>query len=90
MRIVLFVVSFIQFLSLSAVSQIQVGPINLIQIADTEQILPQVRGEIKNIDLDQKKLTIKHQDIPNLDMPAMTMVFKVDSKIDLSVFKITD
>jgi Cu/Ag efflux protein CusF len=34
-------------------------------------------GEIKKIDKDAGKLTIKHGPIANLDMPGMTMVFRV-------------
>jgi Cu/Ag efflux protein CusF len=34
-------------------------------------------GEIRKIDRDAKKLTIKHGEIKNLDMPPMTMVFQV-------------
>ncbi|GLR12853.1 hypothetical protein GCM10007907_16430 [Chitinimonas prasina] len=34
-------------------------------------------GEIKKIDADQKKITIKHGEIKNLEMPPMTMVFRV-------------
>jgi len=34
-------------------------------------------GEIRRIDRDAKKLTIRHGPIVNLDMPAMTMVFQV-------------
>jgi Cu(I)/Ag(I) efflux system protein CusF len=33
-------------------------------------------GEIKKIDAEQGKITIKHEAIQNLDMPAMTMVFR--------------
>jgi Cu(I)/Ag(I) efflux system periplasmic protein CusF len=33
-------------------------------------------GEVKKIDAAQGKLTIKHGEIKNLDMPAMTMVFR--------------
>jgi len=29
------------------------------------------------VDKDAKKITLKHQDIKNLEMPAMTMVFVV-------------
>ena len=41
-------------------------------------------GEITKIDAAQKKLTIKHGELTNLDMPAMTMVFAVaeDSMIE--------
>jgi len=34
-------------------------------------------GEIRRVDKDAKKLTIKHGPMPDLDMPAMTMVFQV-------------
>lgn len=35
------------------------------------------KGEVTKIDTAQKKLTIKHEELKNLDMPAMTMVFVV-------------
>jgi Cu/Ag efflux protein CusF len=34
-------------------------------------------GEVTKIDAAQKKLTIKHEELTNLDMPEMTMVFVV-------------
>ena len=34
-------------------------------------------GEIRKVDKDAKKVTIKHGPLLNLDMPAMTMVFQV-------------
>jgi Cu(I)/Ag(I) efflux system periplasmic protein CusF len=34
-------------------------------------------GEIRKVDKDAKKITIKHGPIQSLDMPAMTMVFQV-------------
>lgn len=34
-------------------------------------------GEVKKIDKDTGKITIKHGPLTNLDMPAMTMVFRV-------------
>ena len=36
-----------------------------------------VNGEVRKVDKDTKKITLKHGDIKNLDMPAMTMVFQV-------------
>jgi Cu/Ag efflux protein CusF len=35
------------------------------------------KGEVTKIDTAQKKLTIKHEELKNLDMPSMTMVFVV-------------
>jgi Cu/Ag efflux protein CusF len=34
-------------------------------------------GEVRKVDRDAKKITIRHGPIVNLDMPAMTMVFQV-------------
>ena len=34
-------------------------------------------GEVKKVDKDASKVTIKHGPIQNLEMPAMTMVFRV-------------
>ena len=34
-------------------------------------------GEVRKIDKEAKKITLKHGDIKNLDMPGMTMVFQV-------------
>jgi Cu/Ag efflux protein CusF len=38
---------------------------------------PQSDGEVRKIDKEQGKVTLRHGPIANLDMPAMTMVFKV-------------
>jgi Cu(I)/Ag(I) efflux system periplasmic protein CusF len=34
-------------------------------------------GEVRKIDKDTKKITIKHAEIKNFSMPGMTMVFQV-------------
>ena len=36
-----------------------------------------VEGEVRKVDMDAQKVTIKHGPIRNLDMPGMTMVFRV-------------
>jgi Cu/Ag efflux protein CusF len=38
---------------------------------------PTTDGEVRKIDKEQGKVTLKHGPIANLEMPAMTMVFKV-------------
>lgn len=43
----------------------------------TSAARPITDGEVRKIDQAQGKLTLKHGPIQNLDMPAMTMVFKV-------------
>ncbi|MBV8037136.1 copper-binding protein [Roseateles sp.] len=47
-------------------------------------------GEIRKVDKDGKKLTIKHGDIQNLDMPGMTMVFRVRDPALLEQVKVGD
>ena len=34
-------------------------------------------GEVRKVDKEANKITLKHGDIKNLDMPGMTMVFQV-------------
>jgi Cu/Ag efflux protein CusF len=36
-----------------------------------------VTGEVRRIDKQQKKITLRHEEIKNLEMPAMSMVFNV-------------
>jgi Cu/Ag efflux protein CusF len=38
---------------------------------------PSIDGEVRKIDKAQAKVTLKHGPIANLEMPAMTMVFRV-------------
>ena len=47
-------------------------------------------GEVRKVDVDQAKVTLKHADIKSLDMPAMTMVFVVKDKAMLSGVKAGD
>jgi Cu/Ag efflux protein CusF len=47
-------------------------------------------GEIRKVDKEAKKLTIKHGPIPSLDMPGMTMVFQVKDPAMLDQVKAGD
>ena len=47
-------------------------------------------GEVRKIDLDASRITLKHGEIKSLDMPAMTMVFVVKDKAVLGQFKAGD
>ncbi|MEE4237707.1 MAG: copper-binding protein [Anderseniella sp.] len=38
------------------------------------------KGEVVKVDLAQSKITVKHEEIKNLDMPSMTMVFFAPEK----------
>lgn len=47
-------------------------------------------GEVRRIDKDAKKLTLRHGPIQNLDMPAMTMVFQVKDPAMLDKINVGD
>ena len=47
-------------------------------------------GEIRRIDKSTGKLTLKHGEIKNLDMPPMTMVFQVKDATWLDTVKVGD
>jgi len=52
--------------------------------------VPNADGEVRKIDKEQGKLTLKHGRIENLDMPGMTMVFKVADPKLLEPLKVGD
>jgi Cu(I)/Ag(I) efflux system protein CusF len=45
-------------------------------------------GEVRKIDKDAGKLTLKHGPIKHMDMPGMTMVFQVKDKALLETLKV--
>lgn len=47
-------------------------------------------GEVRKVDKDASKITIKHGPLANLDMPAMTMVFQVKDRALLDKVKAGD
>ena len=51
---------------------------------------PMSDGEVKKIDKDAGKITIKHGEIKNLEMPPMTMVFRVTDPKTLDQVKAGD
>ncbi len=47
-------------------------------------------GEVRKVDKEAKKITLKHGEIKNLDMPGMTMVFQVKDPAMLDKVKAGD
>lgn len=47
-------------------------------------------GEVRKVDKDARKITLRHGPIANLDMPAMTMVFRVKDPAVLDKVKVGD
>ena len=52
--------------------------------------LPMAEAEVRKVDIDAKKITLKHGEIKNLDMPPMTMVFQAKDPSVLANFKAGD
>lgn len=50
----------------------------------------EVDGEVRKIDKSAKKVTLRHDDIKSLNMPAMTMVFQVKDAANLDQLKVGD
>lgn len=57
-----------QLIALSALSLALASPVAAAEFT---------KGEVTKVDTEQKKVTVKHEELVNLDMPAMTMVFNV-------------
>lgn len=47
-------------------------------------------GEVRKVDKDTQKITIKHAEIKSLDMPGMTMLFRVKDPAMLDKVKAGD
>ena len=47
-------------------------------------------GEVRKVDKDAGKLTLRHGEIKNLEMPGMTMVFQVKEQALLDKVKVGD
>lgn len=51
---------------------------------------PATEAEVRKVDKDAGKITLKHGEIKNLDMPPMSMVFQVKDKALLDKVKAGD
>ena len=47
------------------------------KIEQSTKMTDMADGEVRKVDRDARKITIRHGEIKNLDMPAMTMVFQI-------------
>lgn len=47
-------------------------------------------GEVRKVDKDARKLTLRHGPLKNLDMPGMTMAFQVKDEAMLDKFQTGD
>ena len=58
--------------------------------AFAQAALPTTEGEVRKVDKDAGKITLKHGEIKNLDMPPMSMVFQIQDKAMLDKVKAGD
>jgi len=58
--------------------------------AFAQAALPVSEAEVRKVDKDAGKITLKHGEIKNLDMPPMSMVFQVKDKALLDKVKTGD
>jgi len=56
----------------------------------SQQSAAMTAGEVRKVDKDARKITIKHEPLENLGMPAMTMVFQVKDPAMLDQVKSGD
>jgi Cu(I)/Ag(I) efflux system protein CusF len=63
--------------AVSAAPSPSASPLLVAQAAAQSTTSPMVNGEVRKVDKDAGKITLKHDAIPNLEMPRMTMVFRV-------------
>ena len=73
-----------------AQATVEPARIDAMKTAQAAPAIDTTDGEVRKIDLDAGKVTLKHADIKNLDMPAMTMVFVVKDKAMLDTLKAGD
>ena len=82
--------SFKQFLSISAIAfgvALPMSGIAQSAKAEASQQASLTDGEIRKVDPENGKVTIKHGEIKHLDMPGMTMVFTAKDKALLANVK---
>jgi Cu(I)/Ag(I) efflux system periplasmic protein CusF len=59
-------------------------------LASHGAVAQDAQAEVRKIDKAQSKITLKHGEIKNLDMPPMTMVFRVKEPQQLDALAVGD
>lgn len=72
--------------ALTIISPVYAGPV--IPVVAGSSVMTD--GVVRRIDMPAGKITLRHGPIVNLDMPGMTMVFRVQSADLLSAVKVGD
>ncbi|MES2935417.1 MAG: copper-binding protein [Pseudomonadota bacterium] len=86
---------FLGVLTLLSVANIVLAQTTLAQPASgtaqaAESQVAVSEGEVRKVDVEAGKITIRHGELKSLDMPAMTMVFRAQDTSVLSTLKVGD
>ena len=73
-------------LATGGIAHAQVSP----PAAATAPASAEAEGEVRKVDVEAQKITLRHGPIANLEMPAMTMVFRVSDPTMLQGIKVGD
>jgi Cu(I)/Ag(I) efflux system periplasmic protein CusF len=73
-----------------AMDHSKMGDMNMSGMKMDNMPASMTEGEVRKIDKEAKKITLKHGDIKNLEMPGMTMVFQVKDAALLDKVKAGD
>lgn len=76
--------------SLDAIAADDMTKPNMMGEMKSDPATSMTAGEVKKIDKDAGKITLKHDPLTNLGMPAMTMVFRVKDPSMLEQVKVGD
>jgi len=72
----------------NAIAQSNIASAGASASAEAQIVLAE--GEVRKVDLDARKVTLKHGEIKNLDMPPMTMTFNVKEATLLDKLQVGD
>jgi len=74
-------------LAAAAISGVDAGAQSATQSGKSVAAAEMSEGEVRKIDKEQGRITLKHGEIRNLDMPPMTMVFRIKDAAMLDQLK---
>jgi len=80
----------ISFLVPTTTAFAQAAPAQGTAAQPAQAMTEMVAGEVRKVDKDARKITLRHAEIRQLDMPAMTMVFQVKDPAMLDKVKAGD
>ena len=86
----LFAAALVASATLGSASVLAQSAVGMGGMKHEEMSMEMSSGEVKKIDKETQKITLKHGEIKNMDMPGMTMVFKVLDPSLLDKVKVAD